>query len=79
MDVWIIEHIKEKLQVAINCRQIDDEIMRLKYHIEMFDKKLQAKKDKEQPALIIRCSSSQLMVELENQPIVPSQKNAYYV
>ena len=79
MDVWIIEHIKEKLQVAINCRQIDDEIMRLKYHIEMFDKKLQAKKDKEQPALIIRCTSSQLMVELENQPIVPSQKNAYYV
>ena len=46
MDVWIIEHIKEKLQVAINCRQIDDEIMRLKYHIEMFDKKLQAKKIK---------------------------------
>lgn len=24
--------------------------------------------------LIIRCSSSQLMVELENQPIVPSKK-----
>ena len=74
MDVWIIEHIKEKLQVAINCRQIDDEIMRLKYHIEMFDKKLQAKKDKEQLSLIIRCTSSQLMVELENQPIVPSKK-----
>ena len=74
MDIQIIEHIKEKLQVLINCRQIDDEIMRLKYHIEMFDKKLQAKKDKEQPALIIRCSSSQLMVELENQPIVPFKK-----
>ena len=74
MDIQIIEHIKEKLQVVINCRQIDDEIMRLKYHIEMFDKKLQAKKDKEWPALIIRCTSSQLMVELENQPIVPSKK-----
>jgi hypothetical protein len=47
MDIQIIEHIKEKLQVVINCRQIDDEVMRLKYHIEMFDKKLQAKKDKE--------------------------------
>ncbi len=47
MDIQIIEHIKEKLHVVINCRQIDDEIMRLKYHIEMFDKKLQAKKDKE--------------------------------
>ena len=56
MDIQIIEHIKEKLQVVINCRQIDDEIIWLKYHIEMFDKKLQAKKDKEQLALIIRCS-----------------------
>ena len=47
MDIQIIEHIKEKLQVVIKCRQIDDEIMRLRYHIEMFDKKLQAKKDNE--------------------------------
>lgn len=47
MDIQIIEHIKEKLQVVIKCQQIDDEIMRLKYHIEMFDKKLQAKREKE--------------------------------
>lgn len=47
MDIQIIEHIKEKLQVVIKCRQIDDEIIQLKYHIEMFDKKLQAKKDNE--------------------------------
>ncbi len=44
MDIQIIEHIKETLQVVIKCRQIEDEIVRLKYHIEMFDKKLQAKK-----------------------------------
>ena len=47
MNIQIIEHIKEKIQVVIKCRQIDDEIMRLKYHIEMFDKKLQAKRDTE--------------------------------
>ncbi len=47
MDIQIIEHIKEKLQVVIKCQQIDDEIMRLKYHIEMFEKKLQAKRDNE--------------------------------
>lgn len=47
MDIQIIEHIKEHLQVVIKCRHIDDEIVRLKYHIEMFDKKLQAKKDNE--------------------------------
>lgn len=47
MDIQIIEHIKGNLQVVIKCRQIDDEILRLKYHIEMFDKKIQAKKDNE--------------------------------
>lgn len=47
MDIQIIEDIKEKLQVVIKCRQIDDEIIRLKYHIEMFDQKLQAKKENE--------------------------------
>ena len=47
MDIQIIEHIKEKLQVVINCRQVYDKIMRLKYHIDMFDKKTTDKKDKE--------------------------------
>ena len=47
MDIQIIENMKENLQVIIHCRQIDDEILRLKCHIELFDKKLQAKKDNE--------------------------------
>ena len=47
MDIQIVEHLKETLQVVIKCRQIDDEIMRLKCHIELFDRKLQAKKDNE--------------------------------
>lgn len=47
MDIEIIEHIKDTLQVVIKCSKIDDEIMRLKYHIEMFDKKIRAKKDNE--------------------------------
>lgn len=47
MDIQVIEDIKEKLQVVIKCQRIDDEIIRLKYHIEMFDQKLQAKKDNE--------------------------------
>ena len=47
MDIQIVENIKEALQVIIHCRQIDDEVMRLKCHIELFDKKLQAKKDSE--------------------------------
>ena len=47
MDIQIVENIKEALRIVINCRQIDDEVMRLKCHIELFDKKLQAKKDNE--------------------------------
>ena len=47
MDIQIVENMKEILQVVINCRQIDDEVLRLKCHIELFDKKLQTKKDNE--------------------------------
>ena len=47
MDIQIVENMKEILQVIIHCRQIDDEVMRLKCHIELFDQKLQAKKDNE--------------------------------
>ena len=47
MDIQIVEHLKETLQVVIKCRQIDDEVIRLKCHIELFDRKLQAKKDGE--------------------------------
>lgn len=36
MDIQIIEHIKETLSVVIQCNKIDDEVMRLKSHIESF-------------------------------------------
>ncbi len=42
MNIEIIEHEKE-LQVVIQCRQIDEQVNRLKSHIEMFDNRLQAK------------------------------------
>lgn len=47
MNIQIVENFKEALQVVIHCRQMDDEVMRLKCHIELFDRKLQAKKDNE--------------------------------
>ena len=47
MDIQIVEHIKETLLVVINCRQIDEKVIRLKNHIELFDSRLQAKKDGE--------------------------------
>lgn len=45
MDIQIIEHIKESLGVVIQCNKIDDEVIRLKSHIESFENKLYAQKD----------------------------------
>ena len=42
MEVQILENEKS-LQVIIKCKQADEQIGRLKTHIELFDKKLQAK------------------------------------
>ena len=47
MDIQIMEQINGSLQVIIKCRQIDEEIIRLKSHIELFDQKLSAKKENE--------------------------------
>lgn len=47
MDIQIIEHIDDSPQVVIKCRKIDEEVIRLKKHIELFDKTLRAKKENE--------------------------------
>ena len=46
MNIQIVEQQKE-LQVIIQCRQADEQVMRLKSHIELFDNKIQAKDDTE--------------------------------
>ncbi len=43
MNIRIIENIETALQVIIECRKADMEVMRLKNHIELFENKLQAK------------------------------------
>lgn len=47
MEIQIIEQAKEALKVIIQCGKINDEVMRLKSHIELFDNRLYAKKDDE--------------------------------
>lgn len=47
MDIQIVESIKETLKVIIKCRQVNDEVQRLKCHIELFDRKIQAKRNNE--------------------------------
>ena len=46
MKVNIVEQAKD-LQVIIECKQKDEQVTRLKAHIELFDNKLQAKCDDE--------------------------------
>ena len=43
MNIRIIENIETALQVIIECRKADDEVMKLKNHIELFDNKLTAR------------------------------------
>lgn len=47
MDIEIMEHTEDALRVVIRCGRATDEVMRLKYHIELFDQKIQVKKDHE--------------------------------
>lgn len=43
MDIQIIESNNETLKVIIKCRQVNDKVLRLKSHIELFDQKILAK------------------------------------
>lgn len=47
MDIQIVEHKESNIQIIIKCKQVDNEVIRLKSHIELFDSKLSAKKDNE--------------------------------
>lgn len=44
MEIQIMEHMDDTLKVLIQCRMADDEVLRLKSHIELFDNKLYAKR-----------------------------------
>lgn len=45
MDIQIVEHNENNMQIIIKCKHIDNEIIRLKSHIELFNNKLSAKKE----------------------------------
>lgn len=47
MKIQIMEHMEDTLKVLIQCRTADNEVLRLKSHIELFDNKLYAKRDDE--------------------------------
>lgn len=77
MNIQIVENRKEALQVVIECRQINDEVMRLKYHIELFDKKLQAKKENE--LYFINSSDVLYFESVDNRTFLYTEKDVLEV
>ena len=47
MEVEIVKHAKRTLKVMIACYEENDQVKKLKRHIELFDEKLQGKKGTE--------------------------------
>lgn len=47
MEIQIMEQMEDALKVLIQCRKADNEVLRLKTHIELFDNRLYAKKGNE--------------------------------
>ena len=47
MNIQIVEHNENDMQIIIKCKKMDNEIIRLKSYIELFDNKLSAKKEDE--------------------------------
>ncbi len=47
MDIQIIESNDETLKVVIKCKQVNDEVLRLKSYIELFNQKILAKGEEE--------------------------------
>ena len=47
MEVEIVKHAKRTLKVMIACYEENEQVKKLKRHIELFDEKLQGKKGTE--------------------------------
>lgn len=44
MDIQVLEN-EQKLQILIKCKQADEQVNRLKAHIELFEHKIQARQE----------------------------------
>lgn len=47
MDIQIVEQTGNSLKVVIQCSKVNDDVLRLKSHIERYDHKLSAKKEEQ--------------------------------
>ena len=77
MNIRIIEDIENPLQVIIECRKADEEVMRLKSHIELFDNKLQARLDDK--VYLISSADVLYFESVDDRTFLYTQENVYEV
>ena len=73
MDIQIETHNENTTNVIIKCRQVDDEILRLKTHIELFDNTLKAKKENE--TYLIHSSDVLYFESVDNRTFLYTEDN----
>lgn len=67
MKINIIENIKGEVDITIKCEKIDDDIISLKNHIQMYDDKKYMSKKEENIILLVHqmpCILNLLIIEL---------------
>lgn len=77
MDIQIEENVKESLQVIIKCRKIDENVIRLQKHIELFSQKLQAKKNNE--ACFVNLSDVMYFESVDNRTFLYTKEEVLEV
>lgn len=77
MNIRIIENIENALQVIIECRKADAEVMKLKAHIELFENKLQAKLDDK--VFLINPSEVLYFESVDDHTFLYTQENVYEI
>lgn len=77
MNIRIIENIETALQVIIECRKADDEVIKLKNHIELFDNKLTARLDDK--TFLINPTDALYFESVDDHTFLYTKDNVYEV
>ncbi len=77
MNIRIIENIENALQVIIECQKADEEVMRLKSHIELFENRIQAKLNDR--SFLISPSEVLYFESVDDRTFLYTQENVYEI
>ena len=77
MNIRIKENIETALQVIIECRKADAEVMKLKSHIELFENRLQGKLNEK--LFLINPSEVLYFESVDDRTFMYTQENVYEI